>query len=104
MNITPFLNEHPGGPDVIVSVSGRDCTNEFEDVGHTDSARRLGQKYVVGRMEGFDEKLPLRIPTNKEVQDSKDSNSTSGGVATIVSLSAILVGIIAAYYAFVVRR
>lgn len=103
-DITPFLNEHPGGPDVIVSVSGRDCTREFEDVGHTDSARRLAQKYLMGKLQGCAEDAPIRIPTNKEVQERNDSKSTTGTLGTIVTLSAVLVGTIAAYYAYMTRK
>lgn len=103
-DLTSFLNEHPGGPDVIVSVSGRDCTREFEDVGHTDSARRLAQKYLIGRIQGSHEDSPLRIPTNKEVQERNDSKSTTGTVGTIVILSAVLMGTISAFYAYMIRK
>lgn len=105
MNITPFLNEHPGGPDVIVAASGRDCSREFEDVGHTDSSRRISQNYIIGRLQGVDDlPNPLRIPTNKEVHDRKDSQSQNGSFMTLVSLSAVFVGIIAAYYSYVAHR
>ena len=102
MDITPFLNEHPGGPDVILSVSGKDCTHDFEDVGHTDSARRLGDKYILGRLQGTDENTPLRIPTNKEVLAKKDKE-TKGGANIILGVSASLAVLIAIYYAFLSR-
>ena len=104
MNITPFLNEHPGGPDVIVSVSGKDCTHDFEDVGHTDSARRLGDKYIVGRLEGSNMDSPLRVPSNKEVQAIKDAASKSGSVNVLLGLSATAVGLAAMYYAFILSK
>jgi cytochrome b involved in lipid metabolism len=35
-DITKFLNEHPGGSEVIMEVAGQDGTEGFEDVGHSE--------------------------------------------------------------------
>jgi len=108
MDITPFLIEHPGGPDVIVSVSGKDCTHDFEDVGHTDSARRSGDKYIIGRLEGyFEDSEDIRLPTNKEVAERKKTSACGSGVGfgnSIVSVGATLAGLAALYYAFIVNK
>ncbi|KAG5629034.1 hypothetical protein H5410_000751 [Solanum commersonii] len=37
-DVTPFMEDHPGGDEVLLSASGKDATNDFEDVGHSDSA------------------------------------------------------------------
>lgn len=37
-DVTKFLDEHPGGEEVLMDVAGRDCTKEFEDVGHSEDA------------------------------------------------------------------
>lgn len=37
-DVTKYLQEHPGGSQVIVEVAGQDATAEFDDVGHSDSA------------------------------------------------------------------
>ena len=103
MDITPFLNEHPGGPDVIVSVSGKDCTHDFEDIGHTDSARKLGDKYVIGRLEGTCESMPLTIPTNSDIQAKKDA-CNKGGQGLLLGLTATVVGLVAMYFAFVAHK
>ncbi|KAI7857990.1 cytochrome b5-like heme/steroid binding domain-containing protein, partial [Circinella umbellata] len=50
-NITPFLNEHPGGEDVLMDEGGRDATEAFEDIGHSDDARELLEKYYVGDLD-----------------------------------------------------
>mmetsp|Transcript_91683 Transcript_91683/g.258862 ORF Transcript_91683/g.258862 Transcript_91683/m.258862 type:complete len:143 (+) Transcript_91683:94-522(+) len=49
------LDEHPGGGDVITVLAGRDATAEFEDIGHSDTAREWANKYIIGYMEGADE-------------------------------------------------
>ncbi|KAA8520782.1 hypothetical protein F0562_014946 [Nyssa sinensis] len=48
-NITPFMDDHPGGDDVLLTAT--DATNDFEDVGHSDSAREMMNKYCIGEFD-----------------------------------------------------
>lgn len=50
-DVTEYLDEHPGGDDVLLSASGRDSTEEFEDAGHSQSARELMQDYCIGELD-----------------------------------------------------
>merc|ERR1719436_929797 len=50
-----FLDEHPGGPDVVTQLAGKDATTDFEDIAHSDSAREWASKYIIGYKEGADE-------------------------------------------------
>eukprot|EP00166_Cyanidium_caldarium_P003010 ctg_2884.g365 len=43
-----FLSEHPGGEDVLLETAGRDATREFEDVGHSKSAREQLNEFFIG--------------------------------------------------------
>ena len=46
------LTEHPGGAASILRCAGRDCTNEFEDIGHSDTAREWCDRLrIVGRLQ-----------------------------------------------------
>ncbi|GJD09623.1 Cytochrome B5 isoform D [Galdieria sulphuraria] len=36
--VTPFLDDHPGGEDAILKVSGKDATEDFDGVGHSSLA------------------------------------------------------------------
>uniref|UniRef100_A0A1B6MHY1 Cytochrome b5 n=1 Tax=Graphocephala atropunctata TaxID=36148 RepID=A0A1B6MHY1_9HEMI len=47
-NVTDFLNEHPGGEEVLLEQVGKDATEAFEDVGHSSDARDMMKKYQVG--------------------------------------------------------
>jgi len=50
-NVTKFLDEHPGGDEVILAEGGQDATEAFEDVGHSDEARALLPDMLIGDFE-----------------------------------------------------
>ncbi|KAI9016391.1 cytochrome b5 [Phycomyces nitens] len=50
-NITDFSAEHPGGEEVLIDEAGKDATESFEDIGHSDEAREILAKYYVGDLE-----------------------------------------------------
>ncbi|KAG1755383.1 cytochrome b5-like heme/steroid binding domain-containing protein [Suillus lakei] len=50
-DVTTFIDEHPGGDDVILAEAGKDATQAFEDVGHSDEARDLLPPLLVGDFE-----------------------------------------------------
>ncbi|KAJ7228189.1 cytochrome b5-like heme/steroid binding domain-containing protein [Mycena pura] len=50
-DVTKFLDEHPGGDEVILAEASQDATEAFEDVGHSDEARELLPGMLVGEFE-----------------------------------------------------
>ncbi|KAI5993645.1 cytochrome b5-like heme/steroid binding domain-containing protein [Pisolithus albus] len=50
-DVTKFIDEHPGGDEVILSEAGKDATDAFEDVGHSDEARELLPGMLVGELD-----------------------------------------------------
>ena len=38
-DVTPFMDDHPGGGEIMLSAAGKDGTQDFEDVGHSPHAR-----------------------------------------------------------------
>eukprot|EP00252_Welwitschia_mirabilis_P013979 TRINITY_DN30988_c0_g1_i1.p1 TRINITY_DN30988_c0_g1~~TRINITY_DN30988_c0_g1_i1.p1 ORF type:complete len:129 (-),score=24.15 TRINITY_DN30988_c0_g1_i1:33-419(-) len=47
-DVSRYLEEHPGGEDVLLAAAGKDGTDEFEDAGHSEDARKLMEDYYVG--------------------------------------------------------
>lgn len=45
------MEEHPGGDEVLLAATGKDATDDFEDVGHSDDARSLMEKYYIGEVD-----------------------------------------------------
>lgn len=47
-NVYNFLNEHPGGEEVLLDHKGKDASEDFDNVGHSNDAMELMKKYQVG--------------------------------------------------------
>ncbi|XP_032518354.1 uncharacterized protein LOC116770838 isoform X2 [Danaus plexippus] len=49
-DVTRFLNEHPGGEDTLLEYAGKDGTQAFEDVHHSEDAREIMKKFKIGTL------------------------------------------------------
>ncbi|EDR12691.1 uncharacterized protein LACBIDRAFT_183113 [Laccaria bicolor S238N-H82] len=58
-NVTKFMDEHPGGDEVLLAEGGQDATEAFEDVGHSDEARELLPAMLIGEFEKSSD-IPLK--------------------------------------------
>ncbi|XP_065159742.1 cytochrome b5-like [Atheta coriaria] len=47
-DVTPFLDEHPGGPELVQEFAGRDATEAFDKAMHSSSAKKDLEKYRIG--------------------------------------------------------
>ncbi|KAG6787372.1 cytochrome b5 [Populus alba x Populus x berolinensis] len=50
-DVTKFLEDHPGGDEVLLSATGKDATDDFEDVGHSSTARAMMDEFYVGDID-----------------------------------------------------
>ncbi|KAL4497355.1 hypothetical protein ABPG72_011290 [Tetrahymena utriculariae] len=50
-DVTTYLAEHPGGDDILLKCSGRDSTQQFRDINHTDYAISLRDQRLIGVIE-----------------------------------------------------
>ncbi|KAJ1293559.1 hypothetical protein BS78_01G077700 [Paspalum vaginatum] len=50
-DVTKYLEDHPGGADVLLEATGKDATEEFDDAGHSKSAKELMQDYFIGELD-----------------------------------------------------
>uniref|UniRef100_A0A3B3SF03 Cytochrome b5 n=1 Tax=Paramormyrops kingsleyae TaxID=1676925 RepID=A0A3B3SF03_9TELE len=53
-DVTKFLEEHPGGVEVLCEHAGGDATENYEDVGHSTDARQMAESYVIGELHPED--------------------------------------------------
>jgi hypothetical protein len=51
-DVTNFLDDHPGGGELLLNATAKDATDDFEDVGHSKSARNDMRSYLIGTVDG----------------------------------------------------
>ena len=49
-DVTKYLDEHPGGEEVLMDRAGADASVDFEDVGHSKDARNQLAKFEIGEL------------------------------------------------------
>lgn len=75
-DVTAFLNEHPGGEEVLLEQAGKEATEAFEDVGHSTDARELMAKYKVGELIESERKaVPEKKQPDWGTGDNKEESS-----------------------------
>ncbi|KAG5671071.1 hypothetical protein PVAND_001285 [Polypedilum vanderplanki] len=84
-DVTNFLNEHPGGEEVLLEQAGKEATEAFEDVGHSTDARELMKKYKIGELVESERKnIPVKPQPDWSNSDKKDENSMKNWVVPIL--------------------
>ena len=59
MDVTNWLDEHPGGPQAIMNFMGRDATEEFEMLHDDEVIPKYAANQVIGRVKGQTPTLEL---------------------------------------------
>lgn len=90
-DITKFLDEHPGGEEVLIEQAGCNATENFEDVGHSTDARVMMRDYYIGEVCDEDKKHtkdtgPKKWASNESSQSSWRSWLIPIGMACLASI------------------
>ncbi|KAM3592953.1 uncharacterized protein V6R79_002503 [Siganus canaliculatus] len=73
-DVTKFLEEHPGGEEVLREQAGGNATESFEDVGHSTDAREMAGDMVIGEVHP-DDRHKLVPPEESKVTTVSDDSS-----------------------------
>ncbi|EEF50728.1 cytochrome B5 isoform 1, putative [Ricinus communis] len=66
-DVSSYLDEHPGGDDVVIAATAKDATDDFEDAGHSEDARELLNSFCIGELDASAPAIPeLEISTKKQ--------------------------------------
>lgn len=95
-DVTAFLDEHPGGYDIVVAASGKDGTEDFEEIGHSTTAKEMLADYYIGEYEGGD---AHPVEAVKRVKSEK-----KGGGGVIKALLLPLLIVLIAYVVFMMKN
>merc|ERR1712060_766138 len=74
-----FLDEHPGGPDVVTCLAGKDATQDFEDISHSDTARDWASKFIIGYLDTLEGEAEDAAKTKLIPKNSELSGQGGGG-------------------------
>ncbi|KAL2457724.1 Cytochrome b5 [Abeliophyllum distichum] len=98
-DVTPFMDDHPGGDEVLLSATGKDATNDFEDVGHSDSAREMMDKYYIGEIDAS------TVPTKRTYTPPQQAHYNPDKTPEfLIKILQFLVPLLILGLAFVVRH
>lgn len=90
-DVTKFLEEHPGGEEVLLEQAGGDATEAFEDVGHSTDARELMKDYQIGELpESEKSKRKPEIKTTPTASDSNPGGWTGWLIPLGIAIAAAL--------------
>ncbi|KAI9091255.1 microsomal cytochrome b5 [Phlyctochytrium arcticum] len=105
-DVTKFLDEHPGGEEVMVEQGGQDASEAFEEIGHSDDARELLKALLIGTLDPNAKKVQkLAANVAHGAQAAKDSVSAkSGGSSLIFALVPVVVVVAFAIYKFLEKQ
>ncbi|KAK5623219.1 Cytochrome b5 [Crenichthys baileyi] len=73
-DVTKFLDEHPGGEEVLREQAGGNATESFEDVGHSTDAREMASSMVIGELHP-DDRHKISKPVETLVSTAKEVTS-----------------------------
>ena len=77
-----FLDEHPGGDEVLLGeAGGKDASEAFEDVGHSDEAREIMDGLLVGTCSDESLKSKEKTVTKARVTAKKRCGRRHGSIA-----------------------
>ncbi|KAL1773784.1 cytochrome b5 [Sigmodon hispidus] len=95
-DLTKFLEEHPGGEEVLREQAGGDATENFEDVGHSTDARELSKTYIIGELHP-DDRSKIAKPSDTLIT-TVESNSSWWTNWVIPAISALTVALMYRLY------
>ena len=79
--MTKWLDDHPGGEDVLMENSGTDATEPWDDIGHSTEAREKMKQYLIGELRPEDrnniiDKGPSKWASNDTISKQSGSDSS----------------------------
>lgn len=109
-NVTSFLSEHPGGEEVLLELAGQDATECFENIGHSEEAKQLREKFKIGEVTNQGSTTQPQITSKVQSEKTRvhdmitestinqDDRQTGGNITVIYIVIAIFAIMFYYYY------
>ncbi|KAL1233471.1 Cytochrome b5 [Trichinella pseudospiralis] len=92
-DVTKFLEEHPGGIEVLLEQAGRDATESFEDIGHSNDAREMRDQYYIGDIVENEHKIFQRTSSATVTKSSASIFNSTWSNWLIPAATAVIVAL-----------
>jgi len=89
-DVSNYTDDHPGGAEVLLDVSGQDADEFFEDIGHSQDAREELKKLMIGKLKLTPEEIKKREEAATAL--AMKSNGGSGIFIVLVAILAVAFG------------
>lgn len=86
-DVTTYLDDHPGGGEVMLDVGGQDADEFFEDIGHSNDAREELKKHIVGVLKLSPEEIEKRR-LKAEKAAAGGGGGGMGAIAVVIAVAA----------------
>jgi len=70
-DVTPYLDEHPGGGELITEWAGKDGTKEFDNFGHSTDAKKDLKQFKIGEVTEEQRKKKTKKTEKNQVEKLK---------------------------------
>ncbi|KAJ0910825.1 putative cytochrome b5-like heme/steroid binding domain, cytochrome b5, heme-binding protein [Helianthus annuus] len=99
-DVTPFLDDHPGGAEALLLATEKDATEDFETVGHSQDAKDQMKDYYVGELDNntMPQENGYNLPSTTASASNQAPGSSSTNILTFVLPVLILILAFALYY------
>mmetsp|Transcript_12182 Transcript_12182/g.18305 ORF Transcript_12182/g.18305 Transcript_12182/m.18305 type:complete len:98 (+) Transcript_12182:174-467(+) len=91
-DVTKYLDDHPGGAEVMLEMAGKYADDMFEDIGHSNEARKQLKDFLVGPLQATEEELA------ELTAKASSAGASSGGAMLGVLIALIAIGVGLFYY------
>ncbi|KAG7575159.1 Cytochrome b5-like heme/steroid binding domain superfamily [Arabidopsis suecica] len=94
-DISTFMDEHPGGDNVLLAVTGKDASIDFEDVNHSKDAKELMKKYCIGDVDQSTVPVTKKYipPWEKESTAAEATKEASGNKLLVYLIPLLILGV-----------
>ena len=96
-DVTSYLNDHPGGPTVLLDNAGSDATSDFKDIGHSLAAKKLLTQFkigTIGNAQTSGKAISLIKPPSLKKQQTKLRENKNAMKSVLLILGSIAIGAI----------
>ena len=91
--MTKYVEDHPGGGEILIDAAGKDSTNMFVSIGHSETAYETMAGLKIGELKLSDEEKVAKAEARRLAAERASSGGL-GGVHILVILLVILAGVI----------